>query len=186
MERQKIADALIDQPGEPESSNRCRDHRTGAGRSNQPFRCMARRQTMNLEYVPLVRVMREIQSIPRGQPPDFNGKKRFRHYLRTIFDYDRKICKLPLLLAMNPMGKDHVTALLDAYVAMDADGIGARVAAEAGARLADVPGDFKIGLVVCHDLMGGGTNRYDIEFAFRFGGGHLSSVRSWRERPRWL
>ena len=67
---------------------------------------------MNLKYVPLLRVMREIQSIPRGQPPDFNGKKRFRHYLRTIFDYDRKICKLPPLLAMNPMGKDHVTALL--------------------------------------------------------------------------
>jgi hypothetical protein len=141
---------------------------------------------MNLDYVPLVRVMREIQSIPRGQPPDFNGKKRFRHYLRTIFDYDRKLCKLPPLLAMNPMGKDHVTALLDAYLAMDADGIGARTTAEAAARLADVPGDFKVGLVVCDDLMGGGSNRYDLEFAFRFGSGHLSSVRSWRERPRWL
>jgi hypothetical protein len=141
---------------------------------------------MNLDYVPLLRVMREIQSIPRGQPPDFNGKKRFRHYLRTIFDYDRKICKLPLLLAMNPMGKDHVTALLDAYLAMDADGIGARTAAEAAARLADVPGDFKFGLVVCDDLMGGGTNRYDIEFAIRIGGAHLCSLGSLRARPRWL
>ena len=80
---------------------------------------------MNLDYVPLLRVMREIQGIPRGQPPDFNGKKRFRHYLRTIFDYDRKVCKLPPLLAMNPMGKDHVTALLDAYLGLDADAIGA-------------------------------------------------------------
>jgi hypothetical protein len=124
---------------------------------------------MNLDYVPLLRVMREIQSIPRGQPPDFNGKKRFRHYLRTIFDYDRKICKLPLLLAMNPMGKDHVTALLDAYLAMDGDGIGARVAAEVAARLADVPGEFKVGLLVADDLMGGGTNRYDYEFGIRFG-----------------
>src|SRR6516165_6695258 len=120
---------------------------------------------MNLDYVPLVRVMREIQGIPRGQPPDFNGKKRFRHYLRTIFDYERKICKLPPLLAMNPMGKDHVTALLNAYLAMDADGIGARVAAEAAARLADVPGDFKVGLVVADDLMGVGTNRYECELA---------------------
>ncbi len=141
---------------------------------------------MNLDYVPLLRVMREIQGIPRGQPPDFNGKKRFRHYLRTIFDYDRKICKLPPLLAMNPMGKDHVTALLDAYLAMDADGIGARTAAEAAARLADVPGDFKVGLVVCDDLMGGGSNRYDLEFAFRIGGAHLSSLGSPRARPRWL
>ena len=106
---------------------------------------------MNLDYVPLLRVMREIQSIPRGQPPDFNGKKRFQHYLRTIFDYDKKVCKLPLLLAMNPMAKDHVTALLDAYLAMDADGLGTRAAAEAAARLADVPGDFKVGLVMCDD-----------------------------------
>ena len=76
---------------------------------------------MNLDYVPLLRVMRDIQSVPRGQPPGFNGMKRFRAYLRAIFDYDRngsvKACKLPTLLAMNPMGKDHVTALLDAYLA---------------------------------------------------------------------
>jgi len=126
---------------------------------------------MNLDYVPLVRVMRELHSIPRGQPPDFNGKRRFRQYLRTIFDYDKKVVKLLPLLFMNPMGKDHVTALLDAYLAMDADGIGARVTAEVAARLADVPGDFKVGLLVADDLMGGGTNRYDYEFGLRFGGG---------------
>src|SRR4051812_11233336 len=103
---------------------------------------------MNLDYVPLFRVMRDLHSIPRGQPPDFNGRKRFRAYLREILDYDRKVVKLLPLMAMNPMGKDHVTALLDAYLAMDADGIGARVAAEAAARLADVPGDFKVGLVL--------------------------------------
>jgi hypothetical protein len=40
---------------------------------------------MNLDYVPLLRVMREIHGIPRGQPPDFNGMKRFRHFVRTIF-----------------------------------------------------------------------------------------------------
>jgi hypothetical protein len=141
---------------------------------------------MNLDYVPLLRVMRDLHSIPRGQPPDFNGKKRFRHYLRTIFDYDRKVCKLPPLLAMNPMGKDHVTALLDAYLAMDADGIGARAAAEAVARLADVPGDFKVGLVVCDDLMGGGTNRYHCEFAYRFGSDLRRSSNSPRKVFRWL
>jgi hypothetical protein len=35
--------------------------------------------------VPLLRVMREIYSIPRGQPHDFNGMKRFRHFVRRIF-----------------------------------------------------------------------------------------------------
>jgi hypothetical protein len=140
---------------------------------------------MNLDYVPLLRVMRDIHSIPRGQPPDFNGKKRFRQYLRTIFDYERKVCKLPLLLAMNPMGKDHVTALLDAYLAMDGDGIGARATAEASARLADVPGDFRVGLVVCDDLMGGGTNRYLYEFGFRFGRA-IDGSRLTKPPNRWL
>jgi hypothetical protein len=87
---------------------------------------------------------------------------------------------------MNPMGKDHVTALLDAYLAMDADGIGALVAAEVAARLADVPGDFKVGLVVADDLMGVGTNRYDCEFAWRFGPHQLHSGGSPPKRPRWL
>ncbi len=128
---------------------------------------------MNLDYIPLLRVMRDIQSVPRGQAPDFNGMKRFKAYLRAIFEYDRngqaRVCKLPTLLAMNPMGKDHVTALLDDYLAIDGDGVGAQAAREAAAQLADVPGDFKVGLLVCDDLLGGGTNRYDYEFAFRFG-----------------
>src|SRR5262245_27967014 len=148
---------------------------------------------MYLDYVPLLRVMREIQSIPRGQPPDFNGMKRFRHFVRRIFprkkngQIDENAVYLLPLLAINPMAKDHVTALLDAYLAMDGDGIGARVTAEVAARLADVPGDFKVGLVVADDLMGAGTNRYKDEFTFRFG----PRERKWSggsppKRSRWL
>lgn len=124
---------------------------------------------MNLDYVPLLQVMRDLHGIPRGQPPDFNGKKRFKQYLHTIFDYEKRVCKLPILLAMNPMAKDHVTALLDAYLGMEGDSIGIRAAAEAADRLADVPGTFKVGLVVCDDLLGGWTSRPFYEFAFRFG-----------------
>jgi hypothetical protein len=69
---------------------------------------------------------------------------------------------------------------------MDADGIGARVTAEVAARLADVPGDFKVGLIVADDLMGGGTNRYDYEFTFRFGFGPDRSLGSPPKRSRWL
>jgi hypothetical protein len=146
---------------------------------------------MNLDYVPLLRVMREIQGIPRGQPPDFNGMKRFRHFVRRIFprkkngEIDESAVYLIPLLSINPMAKDHVTALLDAYLAMDADGIGARMA-EVAARLADVPGDFKVGLVVADDLMGVGTNRYDCEFAWRFGPRPLPSGGSPPKRSRWL
>src|SRR5262245_46302669 len=147
---------------------------------------------MYLDYVPLLRVMREIQSIPRGQPPDFNGMKRFRHFVRRIFprkkngQIDENAVYLLPLLAINPMAKDHVTALLDAYLAMDADGLGARVAAEVAAQLADVPGDFKVGLVVADDLMGAGTNRYNDEFTFRFGPGQFRPGGSPPKRSRWL
>jgi hypothetical protein len=141
---------------------------------------------MNLNYVPLLQVMRDLQSIPRGQPPDFNGKKRFRQYLRTIFDYDRKVCKFPTLLAMNPMAKDHVTALLDDYLAMDADGFGAQVATEVAARLADVPGDFKVGLLIADDLLGGGTNRYLYEYGFRFGADYSRIGDGLPNLPCWL
>jgi hypothetical protein len=145
---------------------------------------------MNLDYVPLLRVMREIQGIPRGQPPDFNGMKRFRHFVRRIFprkkngEIDENAVFLIPLLAINPMAKDHVTALLDAYLALDADDIGARVAAEVAAQLTHVPGDFKVGLIVADDLMGAGTNRYENEFAFRFGPAHLPSGGV--KRSRWL
>jgi hypothetical protein len=147
---------------------------------------------MNLDYVPLLRVMREIHSIPRGQPPDFNGMKRFRHFVRTIFprkkngEIDENAVYLIPLLAINPMAKDHVTALLDAYLAMDADGLGARVAAEVAVRVADVPGEFKVGLVVADDLMGAGTNRYNEEFTFRFGPGQFRSRGRPPKRSRWL
>src|SRR5262249_20988102 len=147
---------------------------------------------MNLDYVPLLRVMREIQSVPRGQPPDFNGMKRFRHFVRRIFprkkngEIDENAVYLIPLLASNPMAKDHVTALLDAYLAMDADGMGARVAAELEVQLADVPGDFKVGLVVADDLMGAGTNRYNEEFTFRFGPEQFRSGGRSPKRSRWV
>jgi hypothetical protein len=69
---------------------------------------------------------------------------------------------------MNPMGKEHVTGLLDALLALDADGVAARAAAKASVQLADEPGDFKAALVIVDDLMGGWTNRSAEEFTHRF------------------
>src|SRR5262249_34570386 len=91
----------------------------------------------------------------------------------------------PLLLA-NPMGKDHMTALLDALIALDADGIAARAATAASARLADEPGEYDAGLVVVDDLMGGWTNRYAAEFTLRFQfGPPPESPPAWMTR-RWV
>jgi hypothetical protein len=134
---------------------------------------------VNLQYVPLIPVMRELHGLPRS-------RERFRQYLRTIFPIDERADQLLPLLAMNPMGKEHVTALLDALFAMDADAIGADAAAAAAAELTDVPGDYKVGIVIADDLKGGWTNRYADEFAYRFGPETIRCRSTALRRPRWL
>src|SRR4051794_39219155 len=122
---------------------------------------------MKLDYVPLLRVLREVYAIPPREI--VNGKpRRFQQYLRTIFSPGGDGAERLPLLAANPMAKDHVTALLDQLLALDADGIGAQAAAEAAARRTDDPGDYNVALVVADDLKGGWTNRYANEFNFRF------------------
>jgi hypothetical protein len=116
---------------------------------------------MKIEYRPLLPVQRQLQRIPRG-------RARFQHCLRTIFSADRKIAELPPLLAANPMAKEHVTQLLDDFLALDADRIAAEAAREAAAVLAEVPGEVYATLIIMDDLMGGGTNRYAEEFTIRF------------------
>jgi hypothetical protein len=130
---------------------------------------------VQLQYIPLLTIQRELQGLPRNYD-------RFRRYVRTISP-DGTTLELPPLGIMNPMGKDHVTALLDALLALDADGIAARSLAEASAHVANDPGEFKFALVIADDLMGGWTNRYDYEYTLRFGRG---ATRPDGSRPRWL
>jgi hypothetical protein len=133
---------------------------------------------MKLEYVPLLRIQRELQGIPRGMG-------RFRQYRRTMLNQDGPTVDLPPLGIMNPMGKDHVTALLDALLALDADGIAARAVAEASVALANEPGDFQVALVIVDDLMGGWTNRYATEFTLRFPRDQSGSMPRWLKRA-WI
>jgi hypothetical protein len=123
----------------------------------------------------LLQTQRELQGLPRNL-------ERFRRYVRTL-SRDGETLDLPPLGLMNPMGKDHVTALLDALLALDADDVAARALAEAGAAVADLSGDFRVALVVADDLMGGWTNRYDYEYGIRFG---HAPARAAGTRPRWL
>jgi hypothetical protein len=116
---------------------------------------------MQLEYMPLLQIQRDLYRLPRGV-------ERFRAYLQTMIDPETRDLSLPPLVAMNPMGKDHVPALLDQLLAFDADGVAARVIAEAAPKLANIPGEFKIGLAISDDLKGGWTNRYASEFSARF------------------
>jgi hypothetical protein len=128
---------------------------------------------MKLDYTPLLPIQRELQALPRDYA-------RFRQYLRTVMNKEGTAPVLLPLLHANPMAKDHVTVLLDALLALDADGLAARVASEASAELAEVPGDFNATLVVADDLMGGWTNRYSYEFDLRFKCGAYAPL------PRWL
>jgi hypothetical protein len=115
---------------------------------------------MELEFVPLLGIQRDLYRLPRNM-------ERFRAYLKTMTDANTGELALPLV-AMNPMGKDHVPALLDRLLELQADDIGAAAVAVAREELADEPGRFRVGLVVVDDAHGGWTNRYAYEFSHRF------------------
>jgi hypothetical protein len=118
---------------------------------------------MNIEFVPLLQTQRDLYSLPKGP-------ERFRAYLKTMVNSDGTDVRLPPLVAMNPMGKAHLPALLDSLLAMEAEATAAHASADAASHLAGVAGNFKLGLVVADDLMGGWTNRYFSEFFHRFEG----------------
>jgi hypothetical protein len=115
---------------------------------------------MNLEYVQLLQVQRDLYKLPRGF-------ERFQEYLRTMIDEGSGDLKLPLP-ALNPMGKDHVPLFLDRLLDIDADGQGRNATIAAEVHLRAEPGAYKVCLVASDDLLGGWTNRYTSEFDYRF------------------
>ncbi len=117
---------------------------------------------MKLEYIPLLRIQRELQGLPRNQD-------RFRQYLRTISP-DGSNLELPSLVIMNPMGKDHVTALLDELIALDADVVAAQAIADASVGLAEAPGEFKASLVLPRDNPEVDRHEYSITGRFTLRG----------------
>lgn len=125
---------------------------------------------MKLDYAALLETQRALYRLPRGP-------ERFQAYLDAMIDPRTKDIRLPLQ-AMNPMGKDHVPALLDELLGLDADGACARAVAQAVPELADAPGEFLAALVVSDDAMGGWTNRYAAEFSARFENGPMLK-RGW-------
>ena len=127
---------------------------------------------MKLELAPLLQVQRDLFAMPQSM-------ERFQAYLRTMVAPSVQELKLPPLVAMNPMGKDHNGALLDAYLALGAEAVAARTLEEVAHQVEDVPGEYKVGLVIVDDLGGGWTNRYATEYWFRFPEGT-------GRKPRWL
>lgn len=113
---------------------------------------------MQLTYVPLLEQLRELYRRPRDL-------KRFKAYMHMTIDPDALRVKLPTV-SMNPMAGEHVGVFLDALISLDADGVGASTVKEAGPALRDIPGSFRVAVVVCDDA-GGWTNRFTCEYAER-------------------
>ena len=132
---------------------------------------------MKLVFLPLLQTQRDLYALPRGM-------ERFREYIKTMTDAETGDLALPLV-AMNPMGKDHVPALIDEYIALGAERIAEEAvstfalsrSAEAlsadrqratadrvGAKADD---SYRVGLVVSDDLKGGWTNRWASEYSHR-------------------
>jgi hypothetical protein len=131
---------------------------------------------MKVEIFPLLEKQRELYRIPRGV-------ERFHSYLREMIDPESRDLRLPLV-AMNPMGKDHIPALLDQLIALDAENAAAQAIAEAAPRLKGIPGDYRLALVLSDDAMGGWTNRYTSEYSHRFESGTLLR-RGWLVGVLW-
>ena len=132
---------------------------------------------MNIEFVPLLQIQRDLYSIPRGP-------ERFSAYLKTMVSLDGTDVRLPPLVAMNPMGKDHLPALLDSLLAIGAEATAADASTEAASQVGGTPGNFKLGLVIADDLKGGWTNRYASEFFHRFEG-PIAFKRGWLSAWIW-
>ena len=124
---------------------------------------------MKLTFVPLLQVQRELYAMPRGMDS-------FREYIKTMTDAETGDLALPLV-AMNPMGKDHVPALIDEYLALGAEEIAEEATAKAVA-LQTSDRAYRVALVVSDDLKGGWTNRWASEYSHRIEYAALSK-RGW-------
>ena len=116
---------------------------------------------MKLEFVPLLQIQRDFYTLPSGQ-------ERFRIYLETLLTTDASDVELFPLVMMNPMGKDHIPAVLDTLLEIDADTVAASTIADISAQFKENSDAFKLGLVIVDDVKGGWTNRYTLEFTVRF------------------
>ena len=102
--------------------------------------------------------------------------ERFRNYLRTLVDDTGDDVEFPPLVAINPMARDHVPAMIQKLIELDADSVAARALTEADDEFAVHAGEsaaaltFRSSLIVVDDFnRSGWTNRFTQEYAMRMG-----------------
>jgi hypothetical protein len=114
---------------------------------------------MQLKLLPLLEIQRELHLLPRG-------KERFKSYIQTITGGKDEI-QIPLV-GMNPMGKEHVAALIDELMTWGAESLTQEILEGLAPDLSFLSYELQLGLVLTDDLKGGWTNTYLSDYAQRF------------------
>lgn len=114
---------------------------------------------MRLEPVPLLRVLRELWTMPRDMA-------RFNAYLQKVTGGPEVVVPL---IAANPMAREHMVAYVDALEAFDAERVVAEACVDASRRLAHVALDRKLSLVPVDDVRGAWSERTLMDFEMRGG-----------------
>jgi hypothetical protein len=91
---------------------------------------------MRLEHATLLQIQRDLYELPRGW-------ERFNAYLATM-TAGTGDAELLLLVAMNPMAREHVAARLDSRLAIDAEAVAAAALHESHQRLTGVSACFVV------------------------------------------
>jgi hypothetical protein len=137
---------------------------------------------VKLDFLPLLQIQRDLYAVPRGM-------ERFREYIKTMTDAQTGDLALPLV-AMNPMGKDHIPALIDEYIAHGAERIAEETIGHwtttASHHRPATPSTvaYRVALVVSDDLKGGWTNRWASEYNHRIESAAIRN-RGWLTALLW-
>lgn len=105
---------------------------------------------MRFEPVPLLAKVRELYLMPRDMA-------RFRAYLHEMLTEDGEDVKYPPMVALNPMGREHVLAAVDRLLTMDAERIMAEALRDAERGLPEPDVTLKAGITILDDIRGGWT-----------------------------
>ena len=124
---------------------------------------------MKSTYLPLLKIQRDFYEKPMS-------RDRFQEYMKTMLKENKSDLQLPLV-AMNPMGKEHLSPYLERLIQMEIDERAAQITDEFSPEWHNLPGEFKISLIVVDDLKGGWTNRFLVDFNTRFRDGSYRKRR---------
>jgi hypothetical protein len=107
---------------------------------------------MKLELFPTLQLQREFFAQPRGM-------ERFWNYIATLTGDSGDV--VTPIGSLNPMGREHNAAKVEALIAIDAEGAAREALAESVRRLAAAPESLamRFSLVVVDDLRGMWSNR---------------------------